>query len=541
MKQRDGLPINGWSTWAFTLIVLMGLGIASPLARCQNVPAPTTVADTAALTSAVHDLQQQVEELRSAVAEMRSEAAQYRQQTDELRHELELNRQAAASSAMPSGQTVPSQAGASAAPENASGAEPEAGQAKTSLAQRVESLEETSGLLNDKLNDQAQTRVESASKYRVRVSGLVLMNLFGNQGTTDNTDLPSFAIPGNPGQSTSNFGATIRQSEIGLEVFGPQIAGAKVSGNMTADFTGGFPNTWNGVDSGLFRMLKANVRMDWENTAVIVGQDSLFISPSSPTSFASIAIPTFNYAGNLWAWTPQMRIDHEIHFGDDEEVKFQGGILDNLTGGFPGNSFDRTPQAGENSGEPAYAARVGWTRSVFGSPMTLGAAGYFSHQNWGFGRKVDGWAGMADWDVPLPARLAFSGEFYSGRAIAGIGAGIGRSVLYSGNPALDTTVAYGLHSRGGWSQLKLKATSKLEFNAAVGLDNPDGSDAERFSGGATYLGPTLVRNMGSLGNLIYRPRSNVILSAEYRHLATANFLGDHYEANQVNMIMGILF
>jgi len=106
---------------------------------------------------------------------------------------------------------------------------------------------------------------------------------------------------------------------------------------------------------------------------------------------------------------------------------------------------------------------------------------------------------------------------------------------------LDTTVAYGLHSRGGWSQLKLKATSKLEFNAAVGLDNPDGSDAERFSGGATYLGPTLVRNMGSLGNLIYRPRSNVILSAEYRHLATANFLGDHYEANQVNMIMGILF
>jgi hypothetical protein len=532
VKQRDGLPI-----WLFTLSILMGLAIGSPLAWCQNAPPQSAAADTAALTSAVRDLQQQVQELRSAVTEMRSEAAQYRQQTNELRHELELTRQAA-SSGTASGQNAST--GLSVA-QDSSGTEATPAEPKASLAQRVGSLEETTGLLNDKLNDQAQTRVESASKYRVRLSGLVLMNIFGNQGTTDNADLPSFAIPGNPAQRTTNVGATIRQSEIGLEVFGPEIAGAKVSGNMTADFTGGFPNTWNGVDSGLFRMLKANVRMDWENTAVVVGQDSLFISPSSPTSFASIAIPTFNYAGNLWAWTPQVRIDHQIHFGNDEEIKLQGGILDNLTGNFPTNSFDRTPQAGENSGQPAYAARVGWTHDLFGSPMTLGAAGYFSHQNWGFGRKVDGWAGMADWDIPLPARLAFSGEFYSGRAIAGIGAGIGRSVLYSGNPALDTTVVYGLHSRGGWSQLKLKATPKLEFNLALGLDNPDGDDAQRFSAGTTYVGPTLVRNMGSLGNLIYHPRSNVILSAEYRHLATAGFLGDHYEANQVNMIMGVLF
>ena len=541
MKQRDGLPVdgrpkNGLTIWLFTLSLLMGLGIASPLAWCQQAPPQPAPSGTAELTSAVHDLQQQVEELRSTVAEMRAEAAQYRQQTDELRHELELTRQAAASSGTALGQTTPAQGEPSATGENTAPVQP-----KSSLAQRVESLEETTGLLNDKLNDQAQTRVESASKYRVRLSGLVLMNLFGNQGTTDNADLPSFAIPGNPGQSTANFGATIRQSEIGLEVFGPEIAGAKVSGNMTADFTGGFPNTWNGVNSGLFRMLKANVRMDWENIAVVVGQDSLFISPSSPTSFASIAIPTFNYAGNLWAWIPQVRIDHEIHFGDDAEIKFQGGILDNLTGNFPTDSFGRTPQPGENSAQPAYAARVGWTRDLFGSPMTLGAAGYFSHQNWGFGRKVDGWAGMADWDIPLPARLAFSGELYSGRAIGGIGAGIGRSVLYSGNPALSTTVAYGLHSRGGWSQLKLRATAKLEFNAALGLDNPDGEDAQRFSGGTTYVGPTLVRNMGSLGNLIYRPRSNVILSAEYRHLGTSNFLGDRYEANQINMIMGILF
>ena len=521
--QRNGLPV-----WAITLSILIGL--TTTLGWCQNAPSQPEN-DTAALTAAVRDLQQQVQDLRSAVAEVRSEAAQYRQQTDELRRELELARQAS-SPAQSTTSPAENSADATAAVPNAQ---------RSSLSQRVEALEETTNLINDKVNEQAQTRVESASKYHVRLSGLVLMNLFDNHGSTDNADLPSFAITPNPAQSAGNFGATVRQSEIGLEVFGPQLAGAKVSGNLTADFAGGFPNTWNGVNAGLFRMLTANIRMDWENTAIVAGQDSLFISPLSPTSFASIAIPTFNYAGNLWSWTPQVRIEHEFHLSDNNEVKLQGGILDNLTGDFPTSSFDRAPQGGENSGQPAYATRVAWTRNLFGSPMTLGTAGYYSHQDWQFGRKVDGWAGMADWDIPVTRFLSLTGEFYSGRAIGGINAGIGRSVLYSGNPALNTTVAYGLHARGGWSQIKLKATPKLEFNAAVGLDNPDASDARQFAGGTPYVGTVLVRNVDSLGNFIYRPRSNLILSTEYRHLTTANMLGDHSAANQLNMIMGILF
>jgi uncharacterized protein YlxW (UPF0749 family) len=154
VKQRDGLPI-----WLFTLSILMGLAIGSPLAWCQNAPPQSAAADTAALTSAVRDLQQQVQELRSAVTEMRSEAAQYRQQTNELRHELELTRQAA-SSGTASGQNAST--GLSVA-QDSSGTEATPAEPKASLAQRVGSLEETTGLLNDKLNDQAQTRVESAS------------------------------------------------------------------------------------------------------------------------------------------------------------------------------------------------------------------------------------------------------------------------------------------------------------------------------------------------------------------------------------------
>ena len=109
----------------------------------------------------------------------------------------------------------------------------------------------------------------------------------------------------------------------------------------------------------------------------------------------------------------------------------QGGILDNVTGELP-SSFAPFAQAGESSGQPAYAARVAWTRSVFGMPLTLGAAGYYSRQNWSFDHNVDGWAAMTDWSVPLARRVSLTGEFYRGRAIGGLGGGVGRSVLFSG-------------------------------------------------------------------------------------------------------------
>lgn len=520
MKQRNGLPV-----WVL-LSGVISLLLAASIAQCQQETAPTAANDTAALTSAVRDLQQQVSELRSAVAEVRSEAALYRQQTEELRHELDAERQGPATA-----QNMPTPTADA----------PSAGSTTSSLAQKVSSLEETTSLLNDKINEQSQTRVESASKYHVRLSGLVLMNLFDNHGATDNSDIPSFATLPTASEGTSNFGGTVRQSEIGLEVFGPEIAGAKVSGNLTADFAGGFPNTWNGVDSGIFRMQVANVRMDWKNTSIVAGQDGLFISPGSPTSFASLAIPAFNYAGNLWAWTPQVRIEHSIHLSDDQEFKVQAGILDNLTGEFPASSFERSPQAGESSGQPAYAGRAEWKKDIFGLPMTLGTAAYYSRQDWQFGRIINGWAGLTDWDIPLARLLSLSGEFYSGNAVAGINGGIGRSVLFDGNPTLNTTTISGLRSRGGWSQLKLKANSRLEFNGAFGLDNPDASEARQFTGGTIYVGPTMVKNVSEMGNFIYRPRSNVILSTEYKHLATADVLGDHYAANQLNMIMGILF
>ena len=499
------------------------------------------------MVAAIHELQEQVRELRSAVEEMRAEAAQYRAETSELRRELQATRNegaVASNGAPPQASSYSAPAATAAEPvfPNPNSKLPQEASATPSgsLEDRVAALEDSTQLLSSKVDDQYQTKVESASKYKVRLSGIVLLNAFSNRGVTDNQDVPNWASPRAPFEPQGNFGATMRQSELGLEVFGPRLAGARTSGNLQLDFSGGFPVTENGVNFGVARLRIASMRLDWDHTAIVAGQDNLFLSPLSPTSFASLALPEFAYAGNLWGWIPQVRVEHRFDLSSNQSVTLQGGILDNLTGEQPYHTFDRNPQAGEASSQPGFGVRLAWTRNIFGRNLTLGGAGYYSRQNWGFNRHVDGWAGMTDWEIPLASRVTVSGEFYRGLAVGGFGGAVGRSVLFDLNPMRPDAQLRALDSIGGWSQLKVKATAKLEFNGAFGLDNPYAEDVRPFSAVQSYFG-LLSQNRGAMVNVIYRPRSNLLLSTEYRHLKTYAIDSGNSTADQVNMMMGILF
>jgi regulator of replication initiation timing len=505
-----------------SLSLVFPLFFAATCAFAQQPQTDTPSSGNASLADSVQELRQQVEELRAAVADMKSETEQYRRQNDELRKQLEDLRAGA-------------QKSGSAAVAAQFGPSPESG-----ASQQLSGLQETTQIIESQVRTQYQTKVESASKYRVRLSGLVLLNLFSNRGATDNLDFPTYAAPSNLYGANSTFGATLRQSELGLEVFGPQLAGAKTSGQVQLDFGGGFPTgALDGVNTGLVRLRTASARLDWQHTSIIAGQDSLFLSPNSPTSFASLVIPSLGYSGNLWAWTPQIRVEHRFDLPDDESITLAGGILDNVTGD-PSFGTHRPPQAGESSGQPAYGLHASWSRNVGGHPLSFGASGYYSRQNWGFDWNVDGWAGLADWTIPVGQRLEISGELYRGRAMGGIGGGIGQSVIFSGNPQVPGTSFLPLDAVGGWSQLKLIATPRLEFNGAFGLDNPFGSDIRAFPAPVDYYPAVLAANRSSMFNFIYRPRSNLLVSGEYRHLHTTE-IGSYNTAGQVNLVMGVLF
>jgi hypothetical protein len=484
--------------------------------------------------TAVRELQDEVRQLRGLIDQMRAENAESRAEMQQLRQDLQSTRTLLEqSTGKASVQAGPEQAATQAQSELASQGQ--------GIDDRVKRLEDSTALLASKVDEQYQTKVETASKYRARLHGIVLMNTFRNVGGTNSIDLPDFSEPPAPGSARAVFGATLRQSQIGLEVFGPTIAGARTSADVQFDFAGGFPATGNGVDFGIVRLQTASMRMDWEHTSLVAGQDSLFISPLTPTSFASLATPTFGYAGNLWAWTPQIRAEHRFALSDQQTFTVQAGILDNLNWGFPPDEFYRYPQAGESSGQPAFASRAAWSHQIHGHPLSFAAAGYYGRQNWNWNRYTDAWAGMADWQIPIVSRVSISGEFYRGRGIGGLGAAVGRSIVIGSNPAVRFPPIRGLDAIGGWSQLKVQITPKIELNGVVSQDNAYAGDVRGFAINANNFGPILGRNRGALGNFVFRPRSDLLFSAELRRLESFPIYSGSSSTNQVNLAVGILF
>ncbi len=523
-------------------LVFFHLLLIHPSGRAQNATAtaPSSGSDT---SSAVRDLQDQVRQLRAMVDEMRAENAQSRTEMRQLRDDLQATRALLQPPATGSSdqQLAAIAAAATAAPVSTPDSSPATAQADASTEARLQKLEESTSLIGSKIDEQYQTKVETASKYRARLHGIVLMNAFRNVGASDDLDFPNYSESVPAGSPHASMGATFRQTEIGLEVFGPDIFGAKTSADVQMDFSGGFPSTGNGVDYGIVRLQTANVRFDWQNTSVIAGQDALFISPLSPTSFASLATPAFDQAGNLWGWTPQLRVEHRFNLSDQQTITVQAGLLDNIDWEFPHGNFYRTAQAGEMSGQPAYAFRTAWSRPVQEHPLSFGVAGYYGRQNWTWGRNVDAWAAMADWQIPILPRLGLSGEFYRGRGIGGLSGAIATSILYGGSPSDPLTPIRGLDGAGGWTQLKFQLTPKVELNGTIAMDNAFAREVRGFALDANNFGPILGRNQGALGNVIFRPRSDLLLSAELRRYHTFPVYSSSTVTNQVNLAVGILF
>jgi hypothetical protein len=539
MMQEDAVKSLRTSAVRGAALAVAAFVLFSTHGSAQVTTATASAPDT---PNALHELQDQLHQLRDLVEQMRTENAQSRAEMEKLRQDLQATRALLESPSQGGVENAPAAESASSADASASPAA--AAQRDAALEQRVQKLEESTSLIGSKVDEQYQTKVETASKYRARLHGIILMNAFRNIGGSDNLDFPDYAEPVAAGSPQATLGATLRQSEIGLEIFGPNVAGAKTSADVQFDFAGGFPATGNGVNFGIVRLQTASLRLDWDQTSVVAGQDSLFISPLSPTSFASLATPTFAFAGNLWAWTPQLRIEHRFPITDQQTVTVQAGILDNLDWEPNYLPYLRTPQAGEMSGQPAYAVRTAWSRPVWNHPLSFGAAGYYGRQDWTWGRFVDAWSGMADWQIPIAPRLSLSGEFYRGRGIGGLGAAVGTSIVYGGNPTLFYTPIRGLDTAGGWSQLKFQLTPKIELNGVIAEDDAFTGDIRGFATDANNGGPPgsiLGRNRGALGNIVFRPRSDLLLSAELRRLRTFPVYSSSSFTNQVNLSMGILF
>jgi hypothetical protein len=511
----------------FLVLVALICAFSAGAAPCHGQSAKSSAdqkTDLETVAKLLQQLQTEVQALHSEVNDLKAQQASATAESEQLRKQLEAATSRLA--AMDASAKPPAETAA----------------ATTAVEERVSRLEENQQLTDSRLAEHSQSKVESSSKYRLRLSGMAVLNFFGNRGNVDNSDFPQLAVAPDLLSSKSTFGGSIRQSQIGLQAFGPTVAGAHTSADVELDFAGGFPDVPNGASFGLMRLRTGTVRFDWERTSVIAGQDALFFSPLNPTSISTLATPALAYSGNLWGWTPQVRVEHKFTLSDSSSFSVQGGILDALSGDKPFSMYYRSQSWAESSGQPGYAARVAWSRSMREDQvLSFGAGGYYDRQRWGFGRSLDAWAATLDARIPLGSKVEFTGQFYRGRAIGGFGAGLGQTAVWSGSLINPATDVYGLDSMGGWTQLKYRLNPKLQFNAAFGIDNPFAGELRDGRGNTTYYSFPLSKNEGGFVNFIYQPRSNIVFSMEFRRIKTFTLDSTANTANVSNVSVGYIF
>lgn len=459
-------------------------------------------------------LKRELQETRSGLADSRREIEELRQSLKELRDQVQGNRTFASEPATPPAPT----------------AEPTAASADQDV-----------GFLAAKVNELHQDKVESASKYPVKLSGLVLFNAYRNSGALDIQDLPSLAFPSFPGFPDGSAAATLRQTMLGISATGPKIFGARTSANAEIDFAGGSPTTSYGVTAGLLRLRTANINLDWGNTSLHIGQDTPFFSPLSPTSYATVWEPAMAWSGNLWVWTPQIVAERRLTLRPHSSLVLQGGLLDPLTEQTP--PFQGlNPTAGEVTRIPALAGRIAIDRSSADRlPFVIGLGGYRARQRYQAFNQIDSWTVNADLKIPVGSNFELSGEWYDGQAAGGLGGGIWTSVVYP-EAFPPQTAIHPLRSTGGWVQLKVKPVRRFEINGAFGQDENFTRDLRFFATSFTDLGfPALKKNGTEFVNFIYEPNSFLLFAVEYRHLFTAPASGDSASGDHLNVAAGVRF
>jgi hypothetical protein len=172
----------------------------------------------------------------------------------------------------------------------------------------------------------------------------------------------------------------------------------------------------------------------------------------------------------------------------------------------------------------------------------FGIGGYFApHFSSLLGHGFDSWAGTLDARLLLPARLEFTGSFYRGQALGGLGGGAYKDFAFKAEPNATGYYFRPLDDVGGWAQLKERLSERLQLNGAFGIDNVFADELRPYASPADTAFQNLARNRTYTGNVIYSPSAYLQFSLEYRHLESSQVLGLPAGSNIIGLGAGYKF
>jgi hypothetical protein len=378
----------------------------------------------------------------------------------------------------------------------------EKGEAGATVEERIEIAER-------RISEQAQSKVEAAQRFPVRLTGMAVVNTYLNSKQNGNVDYPTSA---SLGRGTSTGGATWRQSILGLDYQGGRtVAGGTVRGEVSFDFFGGV----NQPLGHLLRLRTASIGLDWKSTSVSFVQDKPIISPRNPDSIAQIGVSPLTGAGNLWLWVPQFRFEQRVTAGESTQFSILAGVMQT------NETSANTPAAFTSSLErfrPGYEGRLEWAQKLGAEARVEIAPGIHYSSTHVAGISVPSSVLSVDWLVSPAERIELTGMYFQGKNVAHFGG------LRQGFTVLGYRSVIPVRSQGGWSQLALRATDRLTFHLMAGKHDDRNND---LRGG-------VAQNLALGGNFYYKLAPNLILSLEAlqlrtQYLGSGQRLNNHYD------------
>jgi len=209
------------------------------------------------------------------------------------------------------------------------------------------------------------------------------------------------------------------------------------------------------------------------------------------------------------------------------EDRSRSGFID------PGSSNYYTGQLvnpAEASRRPGYEGRVSWHHDEGldrnAHPFVLGIGAFSASQFYSSSNIIHSWAVTGDWQIPISKRLGLTGEFYRGRSLGDFGGGAYKNVLTGTDTITGLSRNTGVEVVGGWSQLKFHWSPTLEANASWGLDDAlSGNFYNLILTTSVVPLEQYARNGSITGNVIFRPKTYLIFSPEYRRLQSWRYTG----------------
>lgn len=385
------------------------------------------------------------------------------------------------------------------------------------VAEPNATLEDRVAIQEKRIEEQAQTKVETSQKFPLAITGMALFNAFLNSRYGGGVEYPTVATLAPTPQSGN---ATLRQTIIGLEFHGPQtFLGGTVSGDLAMDFyTGGV--SFN----SMFRLRTGSINLNWKTTRLMVGIDKPIFNPRDPSSLAQVGISPLTGAGNLWLWMPQARVQQDFAFTSQTGLRARVGVVAT----HETSPYDQpTLPVTVTPVRPGAEGRVEFYHELDSDRRLELAGGFHESTTHAGGFSIPSRVYSGDWFFNPFKPVEWTGVVFTGQNVSNLGTGAVNQgyAVYRHN-------AYAITARGGWTQLTLHTAPRLDFHLFTGV--------QYYESGVLGVND-VSRNLMYGVNLFFRLAPNVLLGPEVSQFRTLYIGSGTRLTNHYDLALAYLF